>query len=588
MIKQPSSLRTWTLNSAMMRRFAGPFTIHSVFVVLLLLVPIVLGLLERAVFDRLGGQAPAGFDVWTLIAAYVGVGVVKLGCSFLDIWGGTTFRHSVQRHLRRNLLAAVLRRPGALQSPVTSGEAVSHFRDDVAEVADFPTWLPHMGGYLLAFVVAFVVMARINLTITLVVVVPLFAVGILSRMLWAQFLKAQDAERDGVDAITGFLGETFGAVQVLKVAGAERGAVQHATRLNDTRGQATLRMHMLFHVLFGLSDILGTLTIGVVVLLSGQAIRAGTFTVGDFALFVTYLWHTAEVPAMLGTFIGDYVQQSVAIRRLSALAPEQGPVALLDTSSVGPVPQPQAPLAGAPLLEARNLAYQHPGSNAGVGDVNLSLAPGSITIVTGRVGSGKSTLLRSLLGLLPASYDSVRWQGHAVDDLGTAMRPPHVAYAPQVPRLFSDSLRENIVMGYPANEAMIGQALWQSALEQDIERLDQGLETPVGPRGVRLSGGQMQRAAAARTLVRQPSLLVFDDLSSALDVETEAALWDRLGEQGSTILAVSHRRAALRRADQIIVLDGGRIVDQGDLDTLLGRSAEFRAIWDTPDEPKAV
>jgi ATP-binding cassette subfamily B protein len=117
-------------------------------------------------------------------------------------------------------------------------------------------------------------------------------------------------------------------------------------------------------------------------------------------------------------------------------------------------------------------------------------------------------------------------------------------------------------------------------MEQDLAELDHGLETPVGPKGVRLSGGQMQRAAAARMFVRQPELLVFDDLSSALDVETEQTLWSRVfAQQGITCLAVSHRRAALRRADQIIVMKGGRVEAVGRLEDLLENSTEMQRLW---------
>jgi ATP-binding cassette subfamily B protein len=123
-------------------------------------------------------------------------------------------------------------------------------------------------------------------------------------------------------------------------------------------------------------------------------------------------------------------------------------------------------------------------------------------------------------------------------------------------------------------------------MEKDLQDLETGLETMVGPRGVRLSGGQIQRSAAARMLVRRPSLYVFDDLSSALDVETEKTLWDRLFSQGGnngdapTCLVVSHRRAALRRADHVIVLKEGQVEDEGDLDTLLGRCTEMQQLWE--------
>src|SRR5205807_2522662 len=136
--------------------------------------------------------------------------------------------------------------------------------------------------------------------------------------------------------------------------------------------------------------------------------------------------------------------------------------------------------------------------------------------------------LRTLLGLLPRQGGEISWNGEAIADPASFLVPPRVAYTPQVPQLFSESLADNILMGLPEDRVDLPASLHLAVLERDLGSLDEGLATLVGPRGLKLSGGQRQRTAAARMLVRDAELLDFDDLSSALDVETERRLWQRI------------------------------------------------------------
>jgi ATP-binding cassette subfamily B protein len=233
------------------------------------------------------------------------------------------------------------------------------------------------------------------------------------------------------------------------------------------------------------------------------------------------------------------------------------------------------------VLEARGLTYLYPENGRGISDIDLTLRRGSFTVVTGMVGAGKTTLVRTLLGLLTKDSGDIRWNGRLVEQPGDFFVPPRSAYTAQIPRLYSDTLRNNILLGYPERDGQLERAIHAAVLEDDMGRFAAGLDTVIGPRGVKLSGGQAQRTAAARMLVRDAELYVFDDLSSALDVETERKLWERLfRERGdATCLVVSHRKAALMHADHIIMLANGRIEAEGTAEQLLARSESFRKLW---------
>lgn len=545
--------------------FAGD-TLFAVVTSCLVVLP--LGLVSRAFFDALAGGTPVGLNAPTLIALLVGIQLVEqlAGPALVAPW--SPLQQKAQALLQHNLFAAILRGYGRDGLPEPIGETLSRFRDDPEIVADALDALADLIGRTCFALVAFVVMWWINPTITAVLFVPLMACSLVTELLEGRIKAYRRAAREATGRLTGFLGELLGGHLAVSAAGAVPNAIARLVDLGEARRRVAVRDSVFARALDALNWNLVHVGTGVVLLLGAGAMRDGAFTVGDFALFVVYLDQLTWYPAEVGRIVGDLKRIDVSLGRMGALVPCQPPAALVEHAPIylrGAPPPDASPPPRERLrrLDVRGLSFAH-ADGPGIADASFAIERGSFTVVAGRVGAGKTTLLELLLGLRPRAGGEIRWNGRPVDDPATFFVPPRSAYTPQVPRLFSETLRENLLLGWPADDAALLRAIRGAVLEDDLAAFERGLDTLVGPRGVRLSGGQLQRAAAARMFVRESELLVFDDLSSALDAETEAELWSRLVAHGReiTCLVVSNRPAALRRADQLLLVEEGRVTVQ--------------------------
>jgi ATP-binding cassette subfamily B protein len=578
----------WRVVARLISNTPGRYAASALLWVTIWTMPLVIGLVAANFFDSLTGDAP-GWNLATLVAAIWGYVLARIGVLLTAMRAHSSLLFRTGAGMRRSMLRWIYTLPGAQPVQETPGEVVSRFRDDINHTVEAYDFTVDLIGALVSAAVAVSVLVGIDARITAIVFTPILVVIAIVSRLGTRIRRYRKEARDATEAITGFLGEMLSSVQSVKVADAERPMVGHFVELNGFRKKMMVRDRTFSAALEAVFHNTVSIGTGLILILAVDALGvggAGGLTVGEFSLFVYLLGLVTESAWVIGLFLARLRQAEVSVERKVELM--RGADWRDLTAGIGLESRievaPHAELAGdttTPLVSVRGLSYRYPSSGMGIIDVDLDIPVGSFVVVTGKIGSGKTTLLRAILGLVPVDEGEIRWKGSVVDDPAAFMVPPRAAYTPQTPKLFSMSLRDNLLLGHEVDEEALRRVVETVTMGRDVAAMVDGFDTLVGPRGVRLSGGQVQRTAAARMLIRSPELLVFDDLSSALDVETEAELWEGLFAQDptTTVLVVSHRRPALTRADQVVVMDAGRVVAWGTAPALLKSSAVFRQMW---------
>ncbi|MDI1238770.1 MAG: ABC transporter transmembrane domain-containing protein [Polaromonas sp.] len=305
-----------------------------------------------------------------------------------------------------------------------------------------------------------------------------------------------------------------------------------------------------------------------------QAVMRGDITAGHLGQTVVYVIILASATAVLGEVYGDLLRAAGATERLMELLETRSPV----TSPSNPVPAPVVRAGSAIKFEAVNFHYPSRPLQAALSDFSLNVAPGETVAIVGPSGAGKSTVFQLLLRFYDPASGRIELDGVATRDLALHDLRQRIGIVPQDAVIFSTSALENIRYGKPGASDNEVRAAAQAAFAHEfIMALPQAYDTFLGERGVRLSGGQRQRIAIARAMLKNPPLLLLDEATSALDAESERMVQAALESamQGRTTLVVAHRLATVQKADRILVLDHGRLVEQGTHAELVSRGGIY-------------
>jgi ABC-type multidrug transport system fused ATPase/permease subunit len=443
-----------------------------------------------------------------------------------------------------------------------AGEVVARALDSDRLVIYVDRWVDVTNGALVVLVTALAarsVLAGAVLGAVLVVSAAVSAVG--APLAGSSARVAGDARARFGTALVSVLD----AARTIKLTAATPAAQAHLRRVDERRVAATVHEQRVRMLLEGAPALL--VQLGVV---AAWVLHLG----GVWDLATALLVSTAVSGAgWFGVVFGAAVTEAPVARRwLQAVSDLAGGaditrlppgVDLLAGTAPAPPATGRVPLK---RLSLEGVTAVHDDGTVGVQDVDLTIDAGALVLLTGRVGSGKSSLLGSLAGLVDHE-GRIRWNDIEVDDPERFLRPGQVAYVGQVPRVLSGSFSDNIALDH---DRRLREALDDARLLSDVEEAG-GHGALIGHRGVRLSGGQVQRLALARALATEAELLVADDVSSALDARTEVELWEALRRRGVTVVGCSSKRSALARADCVVVLEDGRVTATGPWSELAGR-----------------
>ncbi len=443
------------------------------------------------------------------------------------------------------------------------GEVVARTMDAdrMARYAD--RWVDFLNGLAIAVITAFVAGTALAGGVLLGVMTASAVASSFGRRVAGRSAAASSAARARFGRS---LVSSLDSIRTVKLAAATPAVHRHLREVDGGRVDAAVKEHRVQAMLDGVPIVMvqvGVVSAWAVLVSGGWGLATALMVAGAVNGFDWF-------GRVAGSVITEAPGTRAWMRATSRLAGGGDLMHLPDGVDLvhGVAPDPVPDLRD-PLTELRvsGLTAVHDDGTIGVSDVDLAIAPGELILLLGQVGSGKSSLLGALAGLV-SSTGEVRWNGRVLTDPQADLRPGRVSHVAQVPRVLSGTFRGNVALDHDHRE--VEAALETARMEQDVNEAG-GPDALVGHRGVRLSGGQVQRLALARALACDADLLLADDVSSALDATTEVELWKSLRARGATVVGATSKTAALAQADRVVVLVEGRVADTGPWERLATR-----------------
>ncbi|MFT0859104.1 ABC transporter transmembrane domain-containing protein [Ancylobacter sp. G4_0304] len=537
------------------------------------LATLVVPIAVRRMIDFGFDAGHAGF-IDRYFAVMIGVVAVLAAASAMRYYLVMTLGERIVADLRAGVFAHLLTLDGAFYDQAKSGELISRLTADTTQIKSAVGASASIAlRNIVLFIGAAIMMVVTSpwLSAILLIAIPVIVAALIGSGRGVR--RRSRGAQDTLANASAYAAEAIGSVRSLQANTAERAAdsrfstdVEHSFEAarQAVRARALLTGVGIFLVF---ASVVGILWAG------ANAVLAGTMSAGTLGQFVLYAVLAASGLGQLGEVWGEISQAAGATERIAELLDERPHV----RPPARPLALPQ-PARGAIAFTDVRFSYPTRPDVVALAGVSFQIAPGERVAIVGPSGGGKSTLFQLLLRFYDPASGSI-----AVDGVDIAHADPHevrarIALVPQDVAIFAASIRENIRLGRPeASDAEIEEAGRLARADEFVARLPEGWETPVGERGVTLSGGQRQRIAIARAILRRAPILLLDEATSALDAESETLVQQALDRsmEGRTTLVIAHRLSTVLSADRILVMEQGRIVEEGTHASLIAQGGLY-------------
>ena len=497
--------------------------------------------------------------LWTQLVVLVGIILVAYITE--SIWTYFIFigYYEIQKELRVKLLRNNLRKKIPFYAHFRTGDIITRSSEDVTTIGDMMGFgmFALMNSTLLMSVSIYMMVTTISLPLTIAAVLPL---PILSYLVYKwgfdleeEYNKAQNA----VSQLNNEVLEMIDGTYVIRAYGQEDAMMDEFRAKTKKAMKQNIIVSEIESRFIPLAQLFMMISFTIALLYGGYLVSTGAILVGDVIAFQVYMGAIMWPMFMIGDIITNYKRGKVATERINEVLKHDDGIERGGTKTLETIES----------IEFKDFNFTYPGEEAPLlKNINLTLNKGETLGIVGKTGSGKTTLLMQLLHQFPYRGEQLLVNGEPLIDYDSQSVAGHLAYVPQEHTLFSRTIRENMLFGKEdATDEEIWEALTLASFDGDVKRMPQQLDTMVGEKGVSLSGGQKQRLSIARAFLRNRECLILDDALSAVDAKTEREIISHLQEERSGCMNIisAHRLCAIRHADEIIVMNEGRISERG-------------------------